>query len=123
METVALALAACSSGIRGSIRATCPAPRISHDPYGALYRKLVSVDGYSTHLYPSLIRDACTHSTPSKSDIPPGVGACPFGAKAAVFPWLRITPLAFNSHSRKGAPPTVSGDISSAVTVMSSSYA
>lgn len=36
-------------------------PSISHDPDGALYRKLVSSDGKLNHLYFSLVRDAGTN--------------------------------------------------------------
>ena len=34
---------------------------VPHDPYGALYRKLVSADGCPNDIYPSLVRDPDTN--------------------------------------------------------------
>ena len=109
-------LAACLCGICHSIRAP-----ISHYPYGALYRKLVRPNGYPNHLYPSLVRDADTHSSQKRCLL--GVGTCPFGAEATVLPWLRRMSLAVYSLLMKGTTPNVPGDISSAAIVMSSKYA
>ena len=33
-------------------------PLVSHDPHGALYRNLVSANGYPNHMCPSLVRDS-----------------------------------------------------------------